>query len=284
MSTDLGAVKRLVWLVTNEAGQPANPATATLTVTVGTAAPVTVPVTLPPVTTGTLIADYATSAAGLHAAQWNTTGPVSAGKDYFNVRSYVALCGLDEARDWLGYPDNVKDQTIRALLGASAKVTESVVGTCVIRQFTGDWIGALPGAYKGVLQLPHRPLPSPAAVTRVASVYSGLALGSPVWTTDMLIANPDAGTVYTTSRLPFWGGPWTADYTAGRTEIGENIVQGNLEILWDLFSTQRAMFADSADWPDQQQQAAVESLIPPGYVAPGHALELLEPDRMPAFG
>lgn len=278
MSTDLGAVKRLVWLVTNEAGQPVNPGTATLDVTVGTSAPVVVPVSLPPAVTGQLIADFQTTAAGLHRASWHTTAPISAGGDYFNVRTYIAVCSLEDAREHLRYPDGVQDTAIRRLLGAATRVAESVVGTCVIRSFTSDWI---PGDSREVLQLPHRPLPNASAVTAIRSVYS--SFGGPTYAAGDLIANPDAGTVRTVSRLPFWGGPWLADYTAGRIEIGENIVNGTLDVLWDLFATQRAGESD-AEYPTAEDVANVEALIPPGYEMPSHALEQLEPDRMPAFG
>jgi hypothetical protein len=278
MSTDLGAVRRLVWLVTDENGQPANPGTATLNVTVGTGPPVAVPVTLPPAVKGTVIADFATTAAGLHRADWVTTGPISAGSDYFNVRSYLAVCSLEDARAHLGYPDGVQDAKIRALLGAATRVAESVVGTCVIRTFTGDWIS---GYSRQVLQLPHRPVPSTSAVTAIRSVYT--ATGGPSWTGADLIVNREAGTVRLASQLAFWGGPWLADYSAGRIEIGENIVNGTLDVLWDLFSTQRAGESD-AEYPSAQEVANVEALIPPGYELPSHALEQLEPDRMPAFG
>lgn len=279
MSVDVGSVKRSVWLVKNDQGQLVNPSTATATVTVGVDDPVTVAVTLPPAVTGTLIADHLTAKTGLHCIDWHTQGPVTSGRDFFNVRSYAAVFGLDEARDYLGYPDGVRDATIRLLAGAATKLAESVVGTCVIRSFTGDWI---PGYEKHILQLPHRPLPTAGAVTKVASIYA--ASGGPGWGAADLIANPDAGTVYLASQLDFWYGPWMADYQAGRIEVAENIVNGTKDILADLFVSQRAMFADTAEGPTPEEAATIESVIPAGYELPRRALEQLEPDRMPAFG
>ena len=278
MSVDVGTVYRSSWLVTGSDGQPANPASATLTVTVGLDAPVTVPVTLPPATQGLLLGDFPTVKAGLHVFAWSTTGPVSNGLDYVNVRTFRSVFSLAEGRDYLGFSDSRQDQKIRLLMGAATKLVESVVGICVIRQFTNDWIN---GDVRHVVQLPNRPLPSASAVTAMRSVYT--ATGGPSWTASGLIVNPDAGTVRTTSMLPFWYGPWTADYTAGRVEIGENIVNGAKDVLWDLFATQRSLFADT-EYPSAEDVATVESMIPPGYEMPRKALEQLEPDRMPAFG
>ena len=205
---------------------------------------------------------------------------MSVGSDYFNVRAFKALCSLAEARDYLGVLDSRQDGLIRALMGAATKLTEGVVGTCVIRSYTDDWIS---GTERTVLQLPAGRCRPPPSVTRIRSVYQGLALGSPSWDASMLLARPDTGTVYTSSRLPFWGGPWLADYQAGRTEVADNIVGGYLDILWDLYGTQRGQASDH-DFPGPQEMAQVESLIPPGYEMPHGALEQLEPDRMPAFG
>jgi hypothetical protein len=277
VSIDLGSVKRSVWLCKDATGALVNPSSATATVTVGLDAPVTVPVTLPPATAGTLIADYLTAKPGLHRINWLTAGPVTAGADYFNVRQYISLFGLDEARDYLGYPDGVKDTAIRLLSAAATKLAEQIVGTCVIRSYTGQWIN---GAARSVLQIPHRPLPAPSAVTKIASVYSaGTAWGPPD-----LIVNEFAGTCRLASWRDFWYGPWRADYQAGRIEIGENIVNGTKDILWDLFTSQRAMFADTAASPTLEEEALVESVIPAGYALPAHAAEQLEPSRLAAFG
>jgi hypothetical protein len=279
MSIDVGSVYPAAFLVTDDQGRPVNPATATLFVTVGLDAPVSVPVQLPPTVTGLLAADFATVKEGLHQFSWATTGPVSVGSDYVNVRAYRSVLSLAESRDHLGYTDSRHDDKIRLLAAAATKLTEGVVGTCVIRTFTSDWIGG--AGNRDVLQLTHRPLPSATCVTSVRSVYTNI--GGPSWGAADLIVNPDAGTIRTISQLPFWYGPWLADYQAGRIVIGENIVNGTKEILWDLFATQRSLFAD-VEQPDAEQIATIESLIPAGYEMPRKALEQLEPDRMPAFG
>jgi hypothetical protein len=275
---DLGAVYRAVWLVTDDDGDPVNPAAATLTATVGVAAPITVPVTLPPAQQGVLIADHQPASAGLWAYDWATTGPVSRGTDYVSVRRFVALGSLAEAREWLGVNDTGKDGLIRSLMGISTRLTEGVVGTCVIRQFTADWIT---GTERPVLRLSHGPLPNASSVTVVRSIYSA-GQGGPSWTTPDLVVNPAAGTVRLKSGQPFWGGPWTADYTAGRIEVAENIAGGYQEILSDLYAPHRWITGD-AELPTAEDVASAEALIPSGYELPKHALEQLEPDRYHTF-
>lgn len=99
MALNLGGVIRLTYAVKNDLGAPADPATATLTITQpdGTIAAGTT-VTLPPVVTGQLVVDFAPAQAGLHSVHWATTGPVTSEDDVFVAEAPARLLvSVDEA-------------------------------------------------------------------------------------------------------------------------------------------------------------------------------------------
>lgn len=277
MSVDTGATYRAALAVRDSNGVLVNPATAVLTVTTPDQVPHTPAVTLPPATTGLLLVDYPMTVPGLTRLDWLTTGPGTAQTDFVNVRGFRALFSLAEARDYLSVTDSSRDQSIRSAMAAAARATERIVGTCVIRTFTSEFVGAATGGYKDIIGLQHGPLPSEASVTSVASIWAG----GPSWVNTDLAVNTEAATIRLRSFLPFWFGPWRVVYTAGRTEIPEDIVTGCKEILWDLWATQRGNLTDQQD-PDLAEVAAFDAGA--SYVPPGRALQYLEAERRPGFG
>lgn len=275
MSVDLGGTYRASIAVKDANGVPANATTVTLAITTPDQVVTTVAPVNPPAVTGLYIWDYQTAQSGLHEFDWATTAPGTAQTDYVNVRKFRALFSLAEARDYLAQGDTSRDQSIRWAMAAATRLTERIVGTCVIRTFTGEWAG---GSYRDIIGLQHGPLPSETSVASVASVWAG----GPSWVTADLAVNPEAAVIRLRSLLPFWFGPWKITYTGGRTEIPEDIISGCKEILWDLWATQRGNLTDQQE-PGLAEVTAFEQGIPAGYVIPGRALQYLESERRPGF-
>ena len=268
MAYDVGQTYRAT-LVCTQDGAPVTPSAATLNVTLGLDAPIAV--SWSQAAPGLLQADYQFAKPGLHKFAWQTQAPGITQTDYVSARAFAALCSLDDARAFLGVQDTRRDQLIRTLMAAACRLTERVVGTCVIRQFTGVWIG---GQQQDGLRMPDGPLPNNTSITSIASVWPG----GPSWATADLVINADAGTCYPKSGLGFWYGPWRADYTAGRIEISEDIELGNNQILWDLWATQRALTMDSAE-PDLETVGLIEA----SYRISTAALEYLSAEQRPGF-
>ena len=282
MSVDLGATYRATLAVKDANGNPANCTTMALNITTPDQAVTPVSPVNPPAIQGIYLWDFPTAQAGLHAFSWQGSGGPGGGVaqvDYVNVRTFRALFPLAEARDYLAVQDTSRDQAIRGCMAAATRLTERIVGTCVIRQFAGEFIAS---KWTDIIALEHGPLPSTSSVASLASVYAG----GPSWVTtgplQQIIVNPEAATLRLTSFLPFWFGPWLCTYTAGRTEISEDIINGCKEIMWDLWANQRGTLTDQQD-PTLAEVSAFET-IPAGYRIPPRALELLEAERRPGFG
>ena len=277
MSVDVGATYRTSIQVRDASGAPVNPVTAALTVTTPDQVPHAVSPANPPATAGLLLWDWPMAQPGLHRFDWLTTGPGTAQTDFEQARSFRSVISLADARDFLGYSGDTKaDQKIRWMMAAATRLAERIVGTCVIRTFAGEWVT---GDSRDVIGLPHGPLPSEASVTSLASVWAG----GPSWVKSDLAVNAEAATLRLRSFLPFWFGPWKVTYTAGRTEIPDDVIEGVKEILWDLWATQRENLGGQQG-PPLTEAAAFEAAVPPGYRIPGRALQYLEAERRPGFG
>jgi hypothetical protein len=149
----------------------------------------------------------------------------------------------------------------------------------VPRTFTNDWLGGDLTSSRNVVQMPHGPLISDTSIAVIQSTYAG----GPVWQTADLIVNPRAGTARPRNFIPFWQGPWTGTYTGGRLVPSDNITAGILEIIWDLWGTQRWVEPDTT-YPDLNQLAQFEQIEGGEYRVPGRAAELLEGERYYGFG
>jgi hypothetical protein len=81
--------------------------------------------------------------------------------------------------------------------------------------------------------------------------------------------------------MPFWYGPWSAVYTAGRKVIPAGIQLAVKEIIYDLWAIQRPFGLDSMEL-SPEQTASYESLLGQ-YEMPPHARSLLEKEALPGF-
>ena len=260
--------------VTDKNGQPVVPASVTLTITrMGTTDTPSTPTITP---AAHMSYDYTLAAEGLYRFDWLPATPGAPQTEFVTCRGLRSVISLAEAREYLAINDTRSDNVLQSLMMSATTLAENIVGTIVPTTYTDDW---LPGSSKPILKLPHAPLISASSVTLIKSIYPG----GPQWQTADVIVNPQIGTVYPASYIDFWLGPWLATYQAGRLVPSENIINGTREILWDLFATQRGVFGDLA-YPELADVAALEAQIPPDYHIPGRAAELLEGERLPAFG
>ena len=236
MSIDLRSVKRSVWLVRDENGQLVDPSSATATVTVGMDSRGDGPVTLPPATQGTLIADHLTAKPGLHRINWVTAGPVTPRRRLFQRPAILSVFGLDEAAS-----------NPRALPGRLlySRVSGSVGG----RDETADrssrhlcyFLPVAPasganGDARTVLQVAAPALPSSiCGLPKLCRCGRRRRVGT----------GPD---LIVTACRRAGSRPWrdfsrtgggAGNYTAGRVRDRREHRQRHRDILWDLFSRQR---------------------------------------------
>jgi len=269
---DTGQVYHATLTIRNQASPPS---TAALTITLpdGTT-------TSPAVGTGAasgsdwLIAyDYQTVQAGLHKAAWQTAGPGTAVVDYFNVRAFVSILSLAEAKAHLSAGSvaswTIDDDELRNFLQAVTEAIESKVGPCVRRTVTQR----IADTCNSQLVLNQAPV---IAVTSVTSVWTG----GPSWDTALLILDSDAGIVTTQlGAIPFYYGPWDVAYQPGRAVVPERFIHAAKELLRHLWETQRGQLAapilgggdtytTSAGW---------------SFSIPNRVLELLADDMTPAI-
>ena len=100
---ELGAVYPAAINITDQNGQPANPAAATLIITQPDQTTVNCPITLPPAVTGQLRYPFPTTQAGRHLVNWTTTNPTAPYTDVFDVLEAApqALFSLADAKQTL---------------------------------------------------------------------------------------------------------------------------------------------------------------------------------------
>lgn len=270
---DTGQVYHATLTIRNQA---APPGTATLTITLpdGTT-------TSPNPGTGAangadwLISyDYATTMAGLHKAAWQTTSPGTATTDYFNVRNFVSILSLAEAKAHLSAGPAVTwtgdDDELRNFLAAVTEVVESKVGPCVRRTVTQRIADG--GCTLALTQFPV------ISVTSVTSVWTG----GPSWTGASLVLDGDAGTLTTQlGAVPFYYGPWDVVTVVGRPIVPEKYLHAAKELLRHLWETQRGQL-QSAPLAASEGETFVTS---GGWAfsIPNRVLELLGDHMTPAI-
>lgn len=281
MPVDLGGQYIASLSVTDASGNPANPSSAVLTITLPdqstyvSGAGANPPVTLPPAVTGLVTYPYVTTQEGLTRFAWSGLMPGGAPLppkiDYVNVRTFASVISLADATDMLGVTDVKQTERVRTLMMVATRYAERIVGVLVPRTFTADWV---PGEFRPVLAVPHGPILTTSSVTAVRSVYPG----GPSWATADFVVNQRPGTIRLKSLIDFWYGPWTVDYTAGVQIVHPDIEEAVREVLRDLYVPFRGLSVDIAE------QAAEGLNVSPFYRAPPRAQMLLDNHALPGFG
>lgn len=274
MAVDVGQLYRATYEVRDAAGALTN-ATVSLAVTLPdqTAAPGS-PFT--PVNDGTGLyhVDFATAQVGLHKFAWSSTSPTTNKVDWVEVRQFISLISLADARAHLNEQGTLQDEEIRSFMETATEVVESIVGPCVIATRT-KWVD-LEGDGSVMLKPP---------VVSVTSLTPAYVTGTSYATAD-LVVDAAAGIVRATSGFALSGGPWIATYKAGRAQIPARYVQADKEMLWHLWTTQRGQLADTTA-PDMLDVATMETQTPYGsaypFSIPNRVRELLQSDARPSF-
>jgi hypothetical protein len=272
---DLGSSYLVAFDVFDDTNTLANVTTVTLTITKPDGTTVTPAVTNPPAATGKYRLTYLPDKVGHYEWAAVTSQSNTGWGDAFDVRIFRSLMSLADAREYLGILDSSRDQVLRSLLTGVTRHIERRIGTCIAKTITDEFVY---GDTLDMIRLQEGPLLSASSVTSIASAMPG----GPSWATADLVADPAAGCVYPKDGTFFWGGPWLADYTAGRQVIPDDVLEGAKAALWDLWAPQRGISADMLE-PSLTEVSDYESAIPPGWVLPGRVKQLIDGEHEPGF-
>jgi hypothetical protein len=266
---DLGSVYQVAVDVRDPSGQLADPASATLTITLPDGTTETPAVVLPPPSTGQLRVEYTPAQAGRYVWRMVTSAPTTAYTDIFDVRPadpHFLFSQADAKRHLnIDASDTDFDDEIRDWNAATALIVERFVGPIVqhtvIERHRDRFMTSIV-----LRQTPAIALTSVEAVLTSGASYdvSGLDLDGATGEVIRL----DGGS---------FKGPLNVTYTAGRTVIPANAAQAGRIILQHLWRTRRGRMGVAMGGDDYDVSEPIAGL---GYAVPNRALELLEPDRL----
>jgi len=232
---DLGGVYRVAVDVRDAGGTLADPATATLTITLPDGTTATPSVSLPPAETGKVVVDYTTTQAGRHVWRLVTTDPVFAYSDVFEVLAADPrqLVSLADTKRHLNIPlaRTTDDEELRGFVLAATEVIENHVGAVVRTTHTETFDGG-----RESLTLSHAPVLSVTSVTE-----SGTEVDAGGYWLDA-----EAGILRRVlSGVPYcWRygvGNIDVEYVAGRSSVAANISRAALIIIKHMWETQRGV-------------------------------------------
>jgi hypothetical protein len=245
--------------VRDAAGALTNATTNVLTVTRpdGTT---TVPSTANP-GTGQYTATYVPTQSGHHQWAWPTTGPATSEIGAFDVLDPLPpmLVSLADAKRHLNIPatETSNDAELREFIEACTRVIEQRVGPIVRRSVTTV---IYPNG--GAVPIPQRP---------VISLTSGALVrdGTSVPVTNMVVEyGMLRSKTYDTSPYE----PWTLTYVVGQPVISANIRNATLNVIKDLWTSQRGSAGSVASrLPFVTSYQALEALFPDLQMTSGFA-------------
>ncbi|SCL31967.1 hypothetical protein GA0070616_4366 [Micromonospora nigra] len=271
---DVGGTVRLRHLVRDAAGDPADPATATLRIQLPDGTVVTPGVTLPSDDSGLLEHDFVTTAPGRHVVSWTTTDPATAYADVVNVvdSEWTAIVGLADAKRHLNIPatDTTDDEELRGFILSASAVVEDVVGIVARRTVTETASG---GGRHIILERPP--------VLEVAEVLvDGQAVdaGDYTWSPSGLLARRS--------------GVWPCGlrnvevmYVAGKSVVPHNIVDATLELIrinWRPQAGGNYSAFDGGggdDFGNGGLEASLQGNLRLGFFVPNTVIQRLQPDQ-----
>jgi hypothetical protein len=245
--------------VRDAAGAVTNATTNVLTITRpdGTT---TVPSTANP-GTGQYTATYVPTQSGHHAWAWPTTSPATSETGAFDVLDPLPpmIVSLADAKRHLNIPatETSNDAELREFIEAVTRPIEAKVGPIVRRTVTTTI-----DSYCDEVALPYFP---------VISITSGAIIrdNSAVTVTSLVVETGGILRDKGFSPLPFE--PWTLTYVVGRPVVPANIRNATLNIIKDLWTSQRG------------SAGSVASRL--GFLTSYQALDELKPDmQLLGFG
>jgi hypothetical protein len=262
---DLGDTVRLVGLCRNAAGDLADAATKTLTLTLpdGTTTAPSVPAPSP---TGTYTVDYTTVQAGRHLVRWTWTTPDAAYTDAFDVREATPplIVSLADAKAHLNITVATHDEELRGFIESATSVVEFFAGP-VVRRTVSEVHGGGP-----LLALSKTPAIS---LTSVAALLDGGAS----YTVADLDLDGSTGIVRRKNGSTFTG-PLRISYVVGRAIVPAPITHAARELIKHFWRTQLgSQFTSRASSRDADDYS--EPIPGLGYSIPNRVIELLQPFR-----
>jgi hypothetical protein len=250
---DFGDTVVLAIAVTDAAGAPTNASTNVLTITRpdGTT---TVPSTANPAT-GSYTSIYVPTQSGHHQWAWPTTGPATSETGAFDVLDPLPpmIVSLADAKRHLNIPaaETSNDAELREFIEAVTRPIEAKVGPIVRRTVTR----ILYPCYSGEpVAVPFSPVIS---ITSAALLRDGSALVTTGWYVDGPMLYPGVSGYFPPE-------PFTLTYVVGRVVIPGEIRNATLNIIKDLWTSQRG------------SAGSVASRL--GFLTSYQALDELKPD------
>ena len=226
MAYNLGGIVRLTYSVKNDLGVAANPSAATCVITQPDGTTTSPTVTLPPVSTGSLVVDFTPTQAGRHEARWLTAAPTTSEPDVFYAEpAGTLLVSVDDAIGQLRAPNVITSDADREYLQwlclvATAMVELKLDKYVVRRQVT--WTG--PAASSVFLKGPV------ISVTNV-SIDGGAYLDPTGYRVQHGFLTSRYGWTYS------WPGLMTVNYVAGEGNPNYVTRLGALSLIQSLWQT-----------------------------------------------
>ncbi|MFD5033646.1 hypothetical protein ACFWM0_25045 [Streptomyces sp. NPDC058405] len=178
----------------------------------------------------------------------------------------MALLTLDEAKAQLDIETDASDTELQAYVDALTPVIERYVGPVENRTVTEQVDGR-----STRLALTQVPVVSVTSFTPV--MLGGLAIA-----VDAMHLDGDAGVLRRLDGGVFYGGPWTAVYTAGRGAVPPTINLAARILLQHLWRTQYGAARGGGGADDFSVNEPVAGW---GYAVPNRVLQLLEAYKLP---
>lgn len=179
----------------------------------------------------------------------------------------MALLTLDEAKAQLDIETDTNDAELQVYVDSLTAVIERFVGPIENRTVTEPV-----NARHARLPLTQTPVVELLSLTPI--MLGGLAIA-----VSDLYLDKEAGVLLRLDGGVFYGGPWTAVYTAGRESVPPTINLAARMLLQHLWRTKYGAARGSSGGGDDY---SVSDPIPGfGYAVPNRVLELLEPYRVP---
>lgn len=225
---EIGKTVPLQWTVTVNGTLTA--ATVALTITLPDQSIITPTVTTP--STGLYAASFVATQNGVHTWRWTATGavPQQADTGQFVVGGIVSLT---EAKAQLNITNSANDTELQAYIDSITASIETACGPMIAKQVT-----EIVEAFDLTINLLQPPVVS---VTSITSIYtSGVQ-----WLAGVLFVDNNQGVVRRNDRGGFYGGPFTAIYTAGRASVPSGVNLAARIILDWLWATQRGSMRPS---------------------------------------
>lgn len=262
---DLGDTHRVTVAIRGPDGQPATPTAATVTIALPDGTTITPPAVITP---GLVTCDYATTQPGRHALVVTTTGPTTAFRDVFDVRTpeTIAIIGLADARAQLNITGNSHDEELRSFIEAATFVVESKAGATVLRERV-ETVEA-----DGIATLTWRPID---AITAVETERGDTAYPP------ANLAADEHGVLRLRSGAPLRG-RLRVTYRAGHASIPPNRSLAARIIVQHLWETQRIRDPRRIRVPSADE-TFVQSTEGRWFSVPRKALELLEGEAVGGF-